>query len=107
MLNRARRWLNRKRLNRERQIIQDASDWDKARADSGWKSWLYDPPTLVDLVEVSRREWPTIQVIRVRDVSPYMNARGLWWRPARDGFIDGEIILDLVVQKPPHSQSAP
>lgn len=58
--------------------------WEIAMHDRGFRHWAYDHPPHGAYVEVSRREWPMIQVWGVNSVHPATNVLNLWWRESKD-----------------------
>jgi hypothetical protein len=68
--------------------------WESGMIARGWHHWLSLRPKAA-VVEVSRREWPTIAVWTVAEVSPWTNIVGLWWRESRGAALDGGAIIEL------------
>lgn len=64
--------------------LRDWFAWESDMRKRGFSNWIYNPPPSGAYVEVSRREWPMIQVWGVDSVRPEINIVNLWWRESRD-----------------------
>jgi len=53
----------------------------------GWHDWYYshmfgtEIPYKHEQIEITRKEWNSVRVIRPKDVHPMTNIVGLYWRP--------------------------
>ena len=78
-------WRWRSRAAREDDELMNRLKWEVAMARAGWLCWLSYPPRLwlpnIEMVEVKRREWPTIAIWSLDNIAPETNLAGLWWRP--------------------------
>jgi hypothetical protein len=54
------------------------------RPRTGWNDWRevsrHHSPYRHHLVEAWRREWQTVEVLRIADLPPEFNVAGLYWR---------------------------
>jgi hypothetical protein len=95
------RWAKQRRRAKWVRELDDQLAWERRMRAAGWRQWVSHPPPYVyTLLELSRREWPTISVCSPRDCDAAMNIAGLWWRPARDDDLAGVAILELDVERP-------
>lgn len=64
----------------------------------GWRDWLYSSlvpsqsPYAHHMVEVWRRSWQRVDVLRPADMHPAMNVAGLYWRPMQRPKMEPEVV---------------
>jgi hypothetical protein len=58
----------------------------------GWRHWGdVHPSPLTTTVEAWRREWQSVEVLRLADMHPAMNVMGLYWRPLQPPRLEPEV----------------
>lgn len=80
------RWRFWQSRREEGRVACEVPRWEVEMARAGWYCWQYFPPPYwlrTRMVEVKRREWPTIAIWSLDSIDPATNIAGLWWKPLR------------------------
>jgi hypothetical protein len=72
---------------------------------TGWNDWRevarHHSPYRHHLVEAWRREWQTVEVLRIADLPPEFNVAGLYWRPLQPPTAEPEVTRRRPVNSAP------
>jgi len=67
---------------------------------TGWRDWCWPvcgmagpSPYRHRYVEAWRREWQSVEVLRISDMAPEMNMANLWWRPLQQPRLEPEVYI--------------